>query len=113
MVTRSATELLQDELNKSRHSAVWDKSFDETGSEAAAAEADAKATFGFDYKRDKHGKPIEQGSGSKGNETLNHFTAIRQYEGEAAYDAAVREIFKRDPARAELIGLSKPARATP
>ncbi len=40
------------------------------------------------YKKVK-GKPVERGIGSPGNETQNHFAAIRKYEGEEAYQAAI------------------------
>lgn len=38
-------------------------------------------TFGEDYQVDANGRPIEQGVGAPGRETLNHFNAMRKYEG--------------------------------
>lgn len=40
------------------------------------------------YKKIK-GKPQELGIGAPGRETPNHFAAIRKYEGEEAYQAAL------------------------
>jgi hypothetical protein len=70
-------------------------------------EAEARNVYGFDAKRDRHGNWIEQGIGSKGRETSNHFNSIRRYEGKEAYADAVREIWKRDPKRAGELGLPK------
>lgn len=55
----------------------------------------------------------EDGKGAKGNETANHFAALKRaeiagHEFPGTYDAAVAEIWKRDPQRAEKIGLPKP-----
>lgn len=57
--------------------------------------------------------PVEQGIGSKGNETINHFRAIkdaelRGYEPPRSYDKSVAEIWARDPKRAKAIGLVQP-----
>lgn len=41
--------------------------------------AEEKNVFGFDVKH-KRGKPVEQGIGAPGNETENHFAALRQRE---------------------------------
>jgi hypothetical protein len=76
-----------------------------------AAEAERKNTFGFDYKTDSRGQPIQQGIGSPGHETANHYASLRRYEGQAAYDKAVRELYRRDPVRAKALGLPEPARA--
>jgi hypothetical protein len=43
------------------------------------------------FKRDRDGKPVEQGVGSPGNEGQNHFASIRKYEGEEAYQKAIAE----------------------
>lgn len=75
----------------------------------ALAAVDA-AVFGFDAKKDRNGNFIQQGMGSKGHETVNHFASIRRWEGQAAYDKAVREIYGRDPDRARKLGLPQPAR---
>lgn len=49
-----------------------------------------KLVFGTDFKKVK-GHPVEQGIGSPGRETPNHFAAIRKYEGEEAYKKAAAE----------------------
>jgi hypothetical protein len=59
----------------------------EEGGEAAVKrhfENEKRHVFGHDYKVDKHGKPIEQGIGSPGNESENHYRALEKYEGAAA-----------------------------
>jgi hypothetical protein len=76
-------------------------------------EAKAKATFGHDYKRDRNGKPIEQGVGSPGNESINHFISLKKAEQAGiepfgSYDKAVAAMFKRDPERARKLGLQQP-----
>lgn len=70
-------------------------------------EAEARNVYGFDAKRDRKGNWIEQGIGSRGKETSNHFSSIRRYEGKQAYEDAVREIWKRDPKHAQRLGLPK------
>lgn len=70
-------------------------------------EAEARNVYGHDAKRDRKGNWIEQGIGAPGRESANHFASIRRYEGKESYEAAVREIWKRDPKRAQLIGLPK------
>lgn len=72
--------------------------------------------FGHDHKRDRKGRPIEQGIGSRGRETRNHFDALKRseqlkLEPPGSYDAAVAEIWKRDPKRAEKLQLPKPQKA--
>jgi hypothetical protein len=69
------------------------------------------AVYGWDAKRDKHGNWIEQGIGAKGRESGNHFAAIKRWQGEEAYQTAVREIWRRDPVHAKKLGLPQPARA--
>jgi hypothetical protein len=77
----------------------------------AAKEAHYAAVFGHDAKRDpKTGEFIQQGIGAPGRENANHFAAILRYRGPAEYQAAVREIWKRDPDRAAKLGLPKPER---
>lgn len=53
-----------------------------------------KIVFGTDFKKVK-GKPVEQGIGSPGRETQNHFAAIRKYEGAEAETKARAEAEKR------------------
>jgi hypothetical protein len=64
------------------------------------------------YRKVK-GVPQELGIGSKGRETPNHFRAILKYEGEAAHQEALAEIWKRDPDHATRIGLPKPRAKAP
>ncbi len=84
---------------------------DEAMDAQALAAVDA-SVYGVDAKRDSKGNFIPQGIGSPGHESGNHFAAILKYQGRDAYNAAVREIFKRDPDRARKLGLPEPARAT-
>lgn len=72
---------------------------------------EAEAVFGKGFKRDKKGNPIEQGVGSEGHESTNHFNAIRKYEGEDAFWNAVAEIHKRDPKRHAALKLPVPRKA--
>jgi hypothetical protein len=74
-------------------------------------EAERKAVFGFDYKTDKHGNPIQQGIGSPGHETINHFNSLLRYQGRQAWEKAVRDMWRQNPERATKIGLPRPARA--
>jgi hypothetical protein len=46
-----------------------------------------KIVFGTDFKKVK-GRPVEQGFGSPGRETDNHFRAIEKYEGKDAAEKA-------------------------
>lgn len=64
--------------------------------------------FGHDSHKDRQGHPIEQGLGAPGCETANHFQSILKYEGAAAHQAALAEIWKRDPKHAAKLGLPKP-----
>jgi hypothetical protein len=41
--------------------------------------AEKNNVFGYDHKVDRHGKPIEQGVGSAGNQTLNSINAYKKY----------------------------------
>lgn len=76
-------------------------------------EAEALNVFGHDAKKVK-GEFVEQGIGSKGHETANHFAAllkaerVDRIEPPGSYEAAVREIWKRDPKRAEKLKLPRP-----
>ncbi len=47
----------------------------------------------------------ENGVGAHGNESANHFAAIRKDEGEKAYQAAVADFWKRNPTGAKKLGL--------
>lgn len=76
-------------------------------------EAEALNVFGHDAKKVK-GEFVEQGIGSKGHETANHFAAllkaerVDKIEPAGSYEAAVKEIWKRDPKRAERLKLPRP-----
>ena len=77
------------------------------------AESEAKNVFGADARKDRNGKFIEQGIGSKGHETLNHFTALLRaeqqgFEPAGTYKKAVAEIYRRDAKHAAAIGLPPP-----
>lgn len=63
-----------------------------------------------DFKR-INGVPVENGIGAPGRESHNHFAAIRKYEGEDAYRAAINALFKRDPEHAAKLGLKRGAAA--
>lgn len=69
--------------------------------------AEEKIVFGTDFQKRK-GQPVEQGIGSQGRETHNHFVALRKHEGEDAYRDAYEEIAKRDPERLKKLNLPKP-----
>jgi hypothetical protein len=47
---------------------------------AAAEEAERKNVYGFDYKKDRNGEPIQQGIGSRQNPSINHIAAMRKSE---------------------------------
>jgi hypothetical protein len=74
---------------------------------ALADKAHVDSVYGSDAKRDSRGNPIQQGIGSPGHETGNHFASILRYEGREAYERAVLEIQKRDPDRHAKLGLPK------
>lgn len=84
----------------------------ETEIERRALDAVDQAVYGHDCatRKDRNGNYTQNGVGSKGHESVNHFASIRRWHGQAAYDTAVREIFKRDPDRARKLGLPQPAR---
>lgn len=77
--------------------------------------AKAHNVFGHDAVKDRNGRYIEQGIGSKGHETANHFQALKKAEAmglelPGTYDKAVVEIWKRDPERAKKLGLPASSR---
>jgi hypothetical protein len=51
-------------------------------------EDEAKNVFGHDHKKDRHGKPIEQGIGSPGNLSEQHFAALARAESQEVADKA-------------------------
>ena len=62
-------------------------------------EEETKAVFGHNYRRDRQGKPIEDGIGSPLNPGPNHYGAIEKYEGaEAAAAARARDAKLRQQA---------------
>lgn len=79
-------------------------------------EAEARNVFGHDAKKDARGNYIEQGIGSKGHETANHFASLKKAEREGfeqpgSYKRALEEIWKRDPQRATALNLERPPAA--
>jgi hypothetical protein len=74
----------------------------------AAKAAHEASVWGHDARKDSKGRFIQQGIGSPGRENRNHFDAILKYRGPAEYAKAVKEIFGRDPKRAEALGLEMP-----
>jgi hypothetical protein len=66
--------------------------------------AEENTVFGDDHKK-RDGLPIEQGIGSPGHESINHYRSIRRSEGEEAYAKAVAELKRRDPDRFKRLGL--------
>ena len=53
-----------------------------------------RVVFGQDFRRDRHGRPVERGIGAPGNESENHFRSIERYEGKEAADRARAEAAK-------------------
>jgi hypothetical protein len=51
--------------------------------------------FGVGFKRDRNGRPIEQGLGSESNPTVQSIAALERAEGKAAADAMRARINKR------------------
>jgi len=78
-----------------------------------AADAEDASVHGHDAKKDSKGKRIPQGIGAPGHETGNHFASILRYEGRAAYEKALRKMWKENPARAQALGLEQPERIGP
>jgi hypothetical protein len=54
-------------------------------------EQEAKNVFGHDAKKDRHGKYIEQGVGSKQQPTSQSMAALLQHEGVDAHQRAIDE----------------------
>jgi len=92
--------------------AVYDRAIRAGASPEQAQDAVDKNVYGHNAVKDrKTGKYIQQGVGAPGHETVGHFNSIRKWEGEVAYQKALKEIFKRDPDRARKLGLPEPARS--
>ena len=62
---------------------------------AAWREQEKRHVFGDNYRTDRNGRPIEQGIGAAGNESVNRFLALEKAEGKAAADAARMRANKR------------------
>jgi hypothetical protein len=62
-------------------SAVFEQAIDKGLTPQEAAEKEAESVFGIGYKRDPKGRPIEVGRGSRVNQTSQHLTALRKWEG--------------------------------
>lgn len=114
-----------DAMQHPLRSAVFDEAYEEKAARAAeemrrplddatltaiATEAEARAVYGHDAKKDRNGNWIPQGIGAPGHETLNHFSSIRRYEGEQKYQNALRRMWKENPTRGAAIGLEQPER---
>lgn len=100
------TAVFADTTNRLRHTT----DLPDSEIERIALEAVDHAVHGFDAKKDRNGNFIPQGIGSPGHETSNHFASLRRFEGEESYRRAVAEAWKRDPIRAQKLGLPQPAR---
>ena len=70
-----------------------------------------KIVFGHNFQRDRTGQPVEQGIGSPGHQSINSLAAIRKWEGEEAYQAAVAKVWKENPEHAQRLNLKKPGKA--
>ena len=56
---------------------------------------EARHVFGENYRRDRQGRPLEQGIGAPGNETETHFAALERAEGAAVAAEARRKAAAR------------------
>jgi hypothetical protein len=92
--------------------AVYDRAIKAGATPEQAEEAVRVNVYGVNYKRDKRGNPIGDGIGAPGRETINHFAAIRKWEGEVAYQSAIKKMWANNPDRARKIGLPEPTRAS-
>jgi hypothetical protein len=61
----------------------------------AWAAAEEVNVFGVGFKRDRHGKPTEQGIGAPGNESEAHFRALAQAESQEVANKAREAALKR------------------
>jgi hypothetical protein len=59
------------------------------------------------FQRDAKGNPVERGIGSPGRQSVNSLAAIRKWEGEDAYQAAVDAVWKNNPEHAKRLNLPK------
>jgi hypothetical protein len=98
-------------LNEDQRLAMDEKEQAEYLANAPKREAvNRSVVFGHDHKVVK-GEPVEQGIGSRGRETMNHFNSVRKYEGDEAYWSEVARVWKDHPKHAEKLakqGLPKP-----
>jgi hypothetical protein len=78
---------------------------------AIGLRADALNTYGHDAVQKSDGTWVQQGIGSENNPSANSFAALRRYEGQAAWERAVREQWRKNPAIAKKLGLPQPQRA--
>ena len=98
------------EVAERKSMAVEEAALDDKCIKEAQLKAD-RQFYGHDAKQLPDGTFVQQGIGSTGHETANHFAAILRYRGREEHAKAIREIWKRDPARARAIGLPEPQRA--
>jgi hypothetical protein len=68
--------------NPSSLSAVFEAALNKGGNIEAAADAEFRAVFGENAKRDSKGQPIEVGKGSNAQQTSQHVAACRSGRGE-------------------------------
>jgi hypothetical protein len=69
--------------------------------------AEEKIVFGQNFERDRNGRPVEAGIGSPAQQSINSLAAIRKWEGEEAYQAAVAKVWKENPEHAQRLNLPK------
>jgi hypothetical protein len=67
--------------NPSSLSAVFEAALHKGSTVDEAADAEFRAVFGENAKRDNKGQPIEVGKGSKAQQTSQHVAAVQKWEG--------------------------------
>jgi len=75
-----------------------------------AIEAERRNVYGYDYKTDKNGQPIQQGLGSEKNPSINHYAALKKAEQQGreapgSWEKAVKALWRTDPEKARSLGL--------
>ena len=55
----------------------------------------ARRVFGHDHRTDRHGRPVEQGIGSPGHESPQHWDSLGKYEGADAVALARAKAAKK------------------
>jgi hypothetical protein len=78
---------------------------------AIGEHAEALATFGHDAKEDSKGYWQQQGVGAWPERvTMNSLNGIKKYEGPAAYQKALKRLWRDSPERSRKIGAPEPDR---